>query len=90
MLYYIVYLSKPDLDRLLNKALQAPSLGGDCVIPTTVPYLIKTPNIRRKKSYMKTGIILDSLNAKYVSQSNIRTVGGSSEQRPRLERLITT
>ena len=33
-------LSKPDLDRLLNNALQAPSssTGGGCVIPITVPY----------------------------------------------------
>ena len=31
-------LSKADLDRLLNKAIQAPSLGGGCVIPITVPY----------------------------------------------------
>ena len=29
---------KADLDRLLNKALQAPSVGGGCVIPITVPY----------------------------------------------------
>ena len=29
-----------DLDRLLNKALQAPSLGGGCVIPITVPYCL--------------------------------------------------
>ena len=32
------YLSKPDLDRLLNKALQAPSVEGGCVMPITVPY----------------------------------------------------
>ena len=32
-------LSKADLDRLLNKALQAPSLGGGCVIPIIVPYI---------------------------------------------------
>ena len=31
-------LSKPDLDRLLIKALQAPSVGGSCVIPITLPY----------------------------------------------------
>ena len=31
-------LSKADLDRLLNKALQAPSAGGGCVIPITLPY----------------------------------------------------
>ena len=31
-------MSKPDLDRLLNKALQAPSLGGGCVISMTLPY----------------------------------------------------
>ena len=31
-------LSKPDLYRLLNKALQAPSFVGGCVIPITVPY----------------------------------------------------
>ena len=35
---FTTYLSKPDLDRLLNKALQAPSVGGGCVIPITVPY----------------------------------------------------
>jgi len=33
--------SKPDLYKLLNKALQAPSLGGGCVIPITVPYTHK-------------------------------------------------
>ena len=27
---------QPYLDKLLNKALQAPSLGGSCVIPITV------------------------------------------------------
>ena len=26
------------MDKLLNKALQAPSVGGGCVIPITVPY----------------------------------------------------
>ena len=31
-------MSKPDFDRLLNKAFQAPSVGGGCVIPITVPY----------------------------------------------------
>ena len=40
-IYYTTYLSKPDLDRLLNKALQAPSFGGGCVIPITVPYSVK-------------------------------------------------
>ena len=35
---FTTQLSKPDLDRLLNKALQAPSVGGGCVIPITVPY----------------------------------------------------
>ena len=30
--------SKADLDRLLNKVLQAPSLGGGCVIPITGSY----------------------------------------------------
>ena len=34
---FTTLLSKPDLDRLLNKALQAPSVGG-CLIPITVPY----------------------------------------------------
>ena len=32
-------LSKPDLDRLQNKGLRAPSLGGGCVSPINVPYL---------------------------------------------------
>ena len=31
-------LSNPNLDRLLNKAFQAPSTGWGCVIPITVPY----------------------------------------------------
>ena len=31
-------MSKADLDRLLNKALRAPSIGGGCFIPITVPY----------------------------------------------------
>ena len=31
-------LSKPNLDKVLNRALQAPSLAGDCVILITVPY----------------------------------------------------
>ena len=31
-------LPKAELDRLLNKLLKAPSLGGDCVIPITVLY----------------------------------------------------
>ena len=35
---FTTFLSKPDLDRFLNKALQAPSIGGGCVIPITVPY----------------------------------------------------
>ena len=30
---------KADFDRLLNKALQGPSVGGGCVIPITLPYL---------------------------------------------------
>ena len=33
-------LSKPDLDRLLNKAFRAPSFGGGCVIPITLPFWI--------------------------------------------------
>ena len=41
-LYYIVvllvYVRSADLDRLLYKALQAPSFGESCVIPITVPY----------------------------------------------------
>ena len=32
-----------DWDRLLNKALQAPSFGGGCVSPITVPYLKRNP-----------------------------------------------
>ena len=40
--HFTSLLSKPDLDRLLNKALQAPSVGGGCVIPITVPY--RAPN----------------------------------------------
>ena len=39
-------LSNPDLDRLLNKALQAPSIGWGCVIPITVPYWKQTPYLR--------------------------------------------
>ena len=35
---FTTYFSKRDLDKLLNTALQAPSLGGGCVIPITVPY----------------------------------------------------
>ena len=31
-------LSNPGLDKLLHKALQAPSFGGGCVILITVPY----------------------------------------------------
>ena len=31
-------LPKPDLDRLLNKALRAPSFGGGFVISITMPY----------------------------------------------------
>ena len=34
----LLHIFKADLDRLLNKALQAPSLGGGCVIPISVPY----------------------------------------------------
>ena len=35
---FTTYMSKADLERL-NKALQAPSLGGGCVIPITVPWI---------------------------------------------------
>ena len=38
---FTTWLFKTDLDRLLTKALQAPSIGGGCVIPITVPYLQK-------------------------------------------------
>ena len=36
--HFTTSMSKADLDRLLNKALRAPSFGGGCVIPITVPY----------------------------------------------------
>ena len=36
--HFTTSLSKADLDRLLYKALQAPSLGGGCMIPITFPY----------------------------------------------------
>ena len=35
---FTILLSKADLDRLLNKGLRAPSFGGGCLIPITVPY----------------------------------------------------
>ena len=40
-----MHLSKPDLDRLLNKALQAPSFGEDCMNRITVPYAHSTSRI---------------------------------------------
>ena len=36
---FTTYLSKPDLNSLLNESLQVPSFEGGCVIPFTVPYL---------------------------------------------------
>ena len=30
---FTTFLSKPDMDRLQNKTLQAPSVGGGCVMP---------------------------------------------------------
>ena len=35
---FTTYLSKADFDRLLNKAIQVPSVGGGCVLPIAVPY----------------------------------------------------
>ena len=35
---FTTWLSNPDLDRLLDKALQAPSTGWGCVIPIAAPY----------------------------------------------------
>ena len=52
------YLSKPDLDRLLNKALQSPSVGGGCVIPITVPYSGSTL-IRETRVRFRMLLILD-------------------------------
>ena len=37
---FTTQLSKPDLDILLNNTLRAPSVGGGCVIPITVPYSV--------------------------------------------------
>ena len=52
-------MSKSDLDRLLNKALQAPSFGGGCVIPITVPYLAFDIRKTSTKSYIFMQGLLD-------------------------------
>ena len=47
------FKTKADLDRLLNKALQALSLGGGCVIPITVPYCLSS----KKREFMRQQIL---------------------------------
>ena len=61
------FLSKPDLDRLLNKALQAPSVGGGCVIPITVPYY-QIMLVVNKNFVKESGTVTSPHNASPANQ----------------------